>query len=1159
MKPRGAQIHAVADPRRPNHFALLISYLGCLCAVILTTACDPRSILMSSMPQAATAAPSFSLSISPNNLTVDQGAGESTTITVGAQNGFAEDVMLFATELPSGIVAEFSPAVAGTQSMLNLTATATANPGVYEIAVAGVAGSLAANSTVTLTVLPSPSFSLSAAPNSLTFEQGSGGTTTITVDAQNGFKDSVSLYAMGLPKGVLASLAMAAQKRVLTLTSSDSTVPGEYTVTLSGIAGSLQATTSISVTILPSPSFRLSASPNTLTLNPGTSGSTTITVAPIDGFSGLVSLSEDGLPNGVNIAFSPTTTETMSTVNLAVSNTAVAGTYKIAVGGKAGPVREITSLTLTILPSAEDPYCSTGSPTWADLPQNWVNNTEYVGTTTNKISYPSSGAGGNWTCGPTSYGPYTANLTASLQQAVNDAESCRASNGSGTMLNVPPGLFTASSGLILPQTAGDTSSNFIVLTSTSPLTTGQTACSHGIQDNVSESTQPGIRNVGCAGTAMSYQLGTTVTAISSGAFTLANGTMTNTSDYDDIGSMFTLECSTTNCNALGTAAADANGVAPHNFAILNMEARPQAGLTGPGAIVKIGLGTETVVSQLPQHIHLAYDYVHGDWADAPVTDGSATGPAVGTNSIPNDVFLDCVTCSFMYSYIDQSLRPGAEGHGVYFGLAQIAKNAHNWIEGQSSGMFAGGYTASVPIPNFLVQDIEDRANRYTYPYSWILAKQGNFNPTQGSYTRKNSHEFKTGTRILHDGNIDENVDDSGAQNGLVLSWKTDNTSSGTGANYFIAQNNTTITNNIIRNSCNGVSVGFRSDSGAGNGGGVALPAQLYVYQNNLMENVSTSNPGCAGSTPQFGFRIGGASNSWAATPLRDPTGSFTTMTLTAAPGLGQSDFNVGDPVNVSGCSDTSFNTGQTVMGPGALVGTIPTGLTVLYTNPGTEGAGADVTGCVVTNIQGWTSQVLYNHNTDVLGGTGPGDPYSPCSAGTNPYCLARNVTFTNSIFVGGGLNSSFAEGTRTQTKAFDSTTETFNHLVLAGRSVASGPGCSGLACYTQYPGAISPPVNIYDPVANCSTSTPASTCAGFQGVMDTGTIPSVLTDWHGWALCNSSISGCSDTASYYGTGQPGQASDGTDLGISTSLIDAAEVSNQYSCSNPSGSGPYPDH
>jgi len=143
------------------------------------------------------------------------------------------------------------------------------------------------------------------------------------------------------------------------------------------------------------------------------------------------------------------------------------------------------------------------------LPLNWVNSEEWRGTTADAINFPGTGTGGNWVCGSTNYGPYTAGSQASAQQAINDAESCRKTTGTGVTITFPRGaLYSGSSGLNLPQTAGDTSTNFIVLTSSSPLTAGQTVCSHGEQDNVAESTQPGLRNPFCDGTQMSYQNGT---------------------------------------------------------------------------------------------------------------------------------------------------------------------------------------------------------------------------------------------------------------------------------------------------------------------------------------------------------------------------------------------------------------------------------------------------------------------------------------------------------------------------------------------------------------------------------------------------------------------------------------------------------------------------
>src|SRR5207248_2962894 len=73
------------------------------------------------------------------------------------------------------------------------------------------------------------------------------------------------------------------------------------------------------------PDFGLSTSPGTLTIAQGSNGSSTITVAPQNGFTGNVTLAASGLPNGVTASFStsPTTpTSTMSTLTLTASSTA---------------------------------------------------------------------------------------------------------------------------------------------------------------------------------------------------------------------------------------------------------------------------------------------------------------------------------------------------------------------------------------------------------------------------------------------------------------------------------------------------------------------------------------------------------------------------------------------------------------------------------------------------------------------------------------------------------------------------------------------------------------------------------------------------------------------------------------------------------------------
>ena len=812
------------------------------------------------------------------------------------------------------------------------------------------------------------------------------------------------------------------------------------------------------------------------------------------------------------------------------------------------------------------------------VPQVWVNSKEWAGTTTNAISFPASGSDGSWSCGATSYGPYTAGLQASLQQAINDAEACRTANGSGTQITIPAGaVFSGSQGVTLPQTAGDSSTNFIVLQSSSPLPTGRTVCSHGIQDNVPESTQPGIRNLGCNGMALSYQLGTTITPVS-GSFTLANGTNTSASAYNDVALMYTIECTGSNCNAVQTASADANNVGPHHYAIVNAELRPVAGSSATLAPVAIGQGNETIISQIPKHIHLAYDYLHGDWTDAPVSGGVATAGPTGANSLPNNVALNgCIYCSISYSYTDRSIRPGAEGHAVALKFVQQIKIVHNWFEGQSIGHLCGGWASAISIPNFVAcLDMEDRANRYTYPYSWMLAWDAgycvnNVACSGHAYVRKNAHEYKFSQRVLLDGNIFENVDNSGSQNGTTMSFKTAQNSAGAmGDNYWTIQTDSTITNNILRNSCNGPNLGAGDGTSDSSGGGVSLPAWKYLYSNNLMYNVSTTNvPGCSNATPHYGFRVNSrASSTWTATAQRGAAGLTTTLTLTGVPGGMQSMYQVGDPVVVYGCADASFNTStgqQTTMGPPALAGTQTTGLTVVYANPGTPNA--TTTGCTLYNSQGWTQYVTYNHNSDFVD-TGAASPSFTAHGGTNPWDLARNLSFTNSITVGGYPYSTYGEGARTQTKAFDTSTLIFHHLVFAGRDTevacpGHNAGAGGIAaCYNEYSDSsalVSPAVTVWGtPNGHCAGNDPTTeNCVGVLGAMSQGAFPAVLANWHQYRLCHPGDAACNGKASVYAAGGVYDASDGRDLGADLNQIEAAQVSGQY-CKPNCGIGSYPD-
>jgi hypothetical protein len=897
----------------------------------------------------------------------------------------------------------------------------------------------------------------------------------------------------------------------------------------------------------------------------------------------------------------------------------------------------------------------------AQLPLIWVNNLEYLESGGNTIYFPASGTDGAWTCLGVNYGPYSARSMTSLNQAVQDAEFCRTAGGGGTNIIVPHGsLFSATTGIKLPQTAGDNSTDFIVINSDTPLQMGTTVCSHGVQDNVPSSEQPGIRNVGCNAINLSYQVGSTVTALF-GNFSLANGTTTSSSAYNDVASMYTIECSAPNCDAISASTWDFNNIGPHHFAVLNGEFRPQAGSSGGAAPVAIGTGNVTLPSQLPNHIHFAYDYAHGDWLDAVCTaDCSTSNPIyaapTGHTSLPNDYVLSCIYCSLTYSYADQSLRPGAEGHGIYCLYCSQLKLVHNWIEGNSThGLFVGGQASDLAITSMIGgTDVEDRGSRYTYPWTWMWAEQSGNKPLGGSYVNKNGEELKNGLRVLRDGNIYEHVDLSGGQGGGVTAKVAQCSAGKLCSNYFLITSDITMTNNIIRMTCYGT--GFGDGGNSIDGGGVSLGVHNVNFSNNLLygNGQFPVTPGCLAShlTPTNGYviRPGTGFMSWTGCTARSDDSGNETATCAPVPGGTQLDFVPGDHIAISLCSDSTFDAGfGGGIGPLAPSSTEPTALSITFQNPGVTPS-SSTAGCTIWKGQGKPEHIRIVHNTAVAIDQESGSPVLAGSVepGGVPMNFQWNATLQNNIFLSnwtnlaqaGGINGYPEEGTRTEANLFDITTLTLNHNVIQGRGLYGVVNCNGAnpdvctyvsgdtfysspyysrlptgsiilassrypvksvnaaaetftlastgpagtslsyfwADYTEYGGPNSgaqPPVTIYFPVEPCAVGNDPTveSTVGFIGTMSLGGgcvlrsgangtwtgYPTLLTDWHGYGLCHAGDEACDSKASPFASGQPNQATDGTDQGSAISALDPAETRILYPCpSCADGNGPYPD-
>ncbi len=104
-----------------------------------------------------------------------------------------------------------------------------------------------------ITVQVAAGFTLSASPAFVNVAPGGSTTSTITVNAEQGFSGSVTLSASGLPTGVTATFSPnpATSTSTLTLTASGSAAPGTSTVTVLGMSGSINTSTTVSLTVAP--------------------------------------------------------------------------------------------------------------------------------------------------------------------------------------------------------------------------------------------------------------------------------------------------------------------------------------------------------------------------------------------------------------------------------------------------------------------------------------------------------------------------------------------------------------------------------------------------------------------------------------------------------------------------------------------------------------------------------------------------------------------------------------------------------------------------------------------------------------------------------------------------------------------------------------------
>jgi uncharacterized membrane protein len=203
-----------------------------------------------------------------------------------------------------------------------------------------------------------PSFTLAASPTSVSVTQGSTASSTISTSISGGFNSAVSLTVSGLPSGVTAVFnpapiaAPGSGSSTITFTASSTAAIGTANVTIMASGGGVTRTTTIALTVKSSAQadFTIADSPASITVRRGTTGTSTVTIGALNGFTGTVSLSVSGQPSRVTPTLSPTSVSGSgsSTLSVRVGSRATTGTRTLTITGTSGSLTHTVNLSLTI-------------------------------------------------------------------------------------------------------------------------------------------------------------------------------------------------------------------------------------------------------------------------------------------------------------------------------------------------------------------------------------------------------------------------------------------------------------------------------------------------------------------------------------------------------------------------------------------------------------------------------------------------------------------------------------------------------------------------------------------------------------------------------------------------------------------------------------------
>jgi uncharacterized membrane protein len=229
----------------------------------------------------------------------------------------------------------------------------SSTPGDYFVTITGTSGSLSHTTTlaVTVAVVGTADFAISASYSSLNIQAGNSGTAKITVSPNNGFTGTVTLSTSVSPSGPRATMSSSSVSggsgtSTLTIDVASSVPAGTYIVRIQAADGNLAHSKSITVTVTGTQDVTVTASVSFLSFNSGASGTATITVVPQNGFTGAITLTLNA-PSGVSCSLNSTSIQSSGTSTL-TCNSSTTGDYPVTIKATGGANPHTTTVNVHV-------------------------------------------------------------------------------------------------------------------------------------------------------------------------------------------------------------------------------------------------------------------------------------------------------------------------------------------------------------------------------------------------------------------------------------------------------------------------------------------------------------------------------------------------------------------------------------------------------------------------------------------------------------------------------------------------------------------------------------------------------------------------------------------------------------------------------------------